>query len=95
MAVIAKWMCDRDNTMFNSKKEADAYDQMLELGEQFTILLEQHIPGIDSTKAEDFGVFLARNKETLVQACKGKPELLMEIGKDIEDNVTPLKAETS
>ena len=95
MAVVAKWMCDRDNTMFNSKKEADAYDQMLELGEQFTTLLEQHIPGIDSTKAEDFGIFLARNKETLVQACKGKPELLMEIGKDIEDNVTPLKAETS
>ena len=95
MAVIAKWMCDRDNTMFDSKKEADAYDQMLELGEQFTALLEQHIPGVDATKAEDFGIFLARNKETLVLACKGKPELLSEIGKEAEDNVTPLKAEAS
>ncbi len=95
MAVVAKWMCDRDNTMFNSKKEADAYDQMLELGEQFTALLEQHIPDVDSTKAEDFGIFLARNKEVLVQACKGKPGLLADMGKNTEDNVTPLKAEAS
>ncbi|MFC1747922.1 YebG family protein [Pseudomonadota bacterium] len=93
MAVIAKWMCDRDNTMFDSKKEADAYDQMLELGEQFTALLEEHIPGVDANKAEDFGIFLARNKETLALACKGKPELLANLGKEVEDNVTPLKAE--
>lgn len=93
MAVVAKWMCDRDNTMFNTKKEADAYDQMLELGEQFTALLEKHIPGVDANKAEDFGIFLAKNKDALVQACKGKPELLSNLGESQEDNVTPIKAE--
>ena len=93
MAVVAKWMCDRDNTMFDSKKDADAYDKMLELGEYFTALIEEHIPGVDGTKAEDFGIFLARHKEEIMQACKGKPELLAELGKTAESNVTPLKVE--
>ncbi|HGX94135.1 MAG TPA: hypothetical protein ENK35_12555 [Candidatus Tenderia sp.] len=95
MAVVAKWMCDRDNTMFDTKKEADAYDQMLELGEQFTALLEQQIPGIDEVKAEEFGIFLAKNKEILVQACKGKPALLAEMTTESNTNVTPLKTEAS
>ncbi len=93
MAVVAKWMCDRDNTMFDTKKEADAYDQMLELGEQFTALLEQQIPGIDEVKAEEFGIFLAKNKEILVQACKGKPALLAEMATEPDTNITPLKSE--
>lgn len=93
MAVVAKWMCDRDNTMFDTKKEADAYDQMLELGEQFTALLEQQIPGIDEVKAEEFGIFLAKNKEILVQACKGKPALLADMTTEPNTNVTPLKTE--
>ena len=46
MAVIAQWMCDRDNSMFNSKKEADAHDKMLELGEQFTALMLEKMPNI-------------------------------------------------
>ncbi len=86
-------MCDRDNTMFDTKKEADAYDQMLELGEQFTALLEQKIPEIDAVKAEEFGIFLAKNKEVLIQACKGKPALLAEIGAPTKASVTPLKTE--
>ncbi len=95
MAVVAKWMCDRDNTMFDTKKEADAYDQMLELGEQFTALLEQQIPDIDAVKAEAFGIFLAKNKEAVVQACKGKPMVLAQIGQDAETNVTPLKSDAA
>jgi len=40
MAVIPKWMCDRDNSMHDLKKDADAHDKMLELAEEFTALLE-------------------------------------------------------
>jgi uncharacterized protein len=79
MAVVARWMCDRDNSMFDSKKDADAYDKMLELGEQFTALLCQQISGIDESKAEEFGIFLARNKDLISLACKGKPEILDEL----------------
>ncbi|AKH69941.1 hypothetical protein IMCC21906_02281 [Spongiibacter sp. IMCC21906] len=92
MAVVAKWMCDRDNSMFDSKKDADAYDKMLELGEQFSELLHRHIPGVDEAKAEEFGIFLARNKDLLAQACKGKPEVLNELISD-DDKVHQLAKE--
>lgn len=79
MAVVAMWKCDRDNSMFDDKKQADAYDKMLELGEQFTALLESQIEGVDEKSAEAFGLLLAKNKELLIQACKGKPEVLGEL----------------
>lgn len=91
MAVIAMWLCDRDESMFNSKKEAEAHDKMLELGEQFTALLEDQISGIDSKQAEVFGILLAKNKDLVMRACKGDSSALSEITQ--QDNVTPLKAE--
>ena len=79
MAVVAMWKCDRDNTMFDDKKQADAYDKMLELAEQFTALLESQVEGVDEKSAEAFGLLLAKNKEQVMTACKGKPEVLAEI----------------
>ena len=79
MAVVAMWKCDRDGSMFDDKKQADAYDKMLELGEQFTALLERHIDGVDEKAAEAFGLLLAENKDIVIQACKGKPESLDEL----------------
>jgi len=79
MAVIAMWKCDRDNSMFENRKEADAHDRMLELGEHFSRLLEQVIPQVDEQAAEEFGLVLARNKELIIQACKGRPEVMSEI----------------
>lgn len=77
--------------MFDNKKEADAHDRMLELGEHFSRLLEQVIPQVDEQAAEEFGLILARNKELVIQACKGKPEVISEIA--LEDKkVTQLNA---
>ena len=90
MAVVAKWMCDRDNTMFDSKKDADAYDKMLELAEQFTALLQREVPGVDDAKAENFGILLAKNKDALVQACKGKVEALKTLSQEQDNNVHAL-----
>ncbi|TNC82276.1 MAG: hypothetical protein C9356_04460 [Oleiphilus sp.] len=94
MPVIAMWKCDRDGSMFDSKKEADAYDKLLELGEQFTALLENQIEGIDEAKAEDFGLLLAKNKELIIQACKGRPEVLGEIINPSSNTVTPIGTAT-
>jgi dsDNA-binding SOS-regulon protein len=79
MAVIAMWKCDRDGTMFENKKNADAHDKMLELGERFTALLESQIKGIDEIQAESFGLLLAKNKDLITLACKGKPQVLDQI----------------
>lgn len=89
MAVIAMWKCDRDGTMFEDKKDAEAHDKMLELGDVFTRLLEKVVPGIDESKAEEFGLILARNKEQVVLACKGKVEAMDEVIAG-PDNVTKL-----
>lgn len=78
MAVIAVWQCDRDGAMFKNKKDADDHDKMLELAENITALIEQNITGIDEAQAESIGLLLAKRRDILARACKGKPELLLE-----------------
>ena len=91
MAVIAMWKCDRDGTMFDDKKAADAHDKMLELGDVFTRLLEQVVPGVDEAKAEEFGLIMARHKDQVVLACKGKIDAMDEVIAG-PNNVTKLDA---
>ena len=95
MAVVAMWKCDRDDSMFDSKKDADAHDKMLELAENFSLLLEKQIKGISEQDAESIGLLLSKNRDVLITACKGKPELLLDIGNETqreESNITPLTA---
>ena len=95
MAVVAMWKCDRDDTMFDNKKDADAHDKMLELAENFSLLLSRQIEGLGEQDAEDIGLLLSRNKSVLIAACKGNPDLLLEIGSESEQeasNITPLAA---
>ncbi len=90
MAVIAMWKCDRDGSMFEDKKAADEHDKMLELGEVFTRLLQRVIPGVDELKAEEFGLIMARHKEQVMLACKGKIDAMEEVGAG-PSNVTKLE----
>lgn len=95
MAVVAMWKCDRDDTMFDNKKDADAHDKMLELAENFSLFLAKQIEGISEQDAENIGLLLSKNKNVLIAACKGNPDLLLEIGSDNEQeasNITPLAA---
>ncbi|MEJ2415877.1 MAG: YebG family protein [Exilibacterium sp.] len=89
MAIVAVWKCDRDGSMFDNKKDAEEHDKMLELAANITRLIEQRIDGIDEQASEKIGLMLARNRETLVKACKGKPELLLEEGLIQEPEVAP------
>lgn len=95
MAVVAMWKCDRDDAMFDSKKDADAHDKMLELAENFSLLLEKQIEGISEQDAENIGLLLSKNKNILIAACKGQPGLLLDIGSEDQQetsNITPLAA---
>jgi dsDNA-binding SOS-regulon protein len=95
MAVVAMWKCDRDGAMFGNKKDADAHDKMLELAESFSLFLGKHVADISEQDAENIGLLLSRNKNILVAACKGNPDLLLEIGSDNQQdasNVTSLAA---
>lgn len=78
MAVIAVWKCDRDNSMFTNKKDAEEHDKMLELAENITALIESNIDGIDEKHSEAIGILLSKCRENLAKACKGKPEVLLD-----------------
>ncbi|PCK02587.1 MAG: hypothetical protein COA42_21900 [Alteromonadaceae bacterium] len=97
MAVVAVWKCDRDGTMFDNKKDAEEYDKMLELAANITSLIEAQIPGIDESHSETIGLILAKRRDKLAIACKGKPEVLLQEEKKeaSDDNVTPLTANSS
>lgn len=95
MAVVAMWKCDRDDTMFDNKKDADAHDKMLELAENFSLFLGKHIAGLSEQEAENIGLLLSKNKSGLIAACKGNPDSLLGIDGDNEQeasNITPLAA---
>ena len=77
MAVIPMWQCDRDGSMFADKKAAEEHDRMLELAECLTTFLQDQMT-LDDTIAEEIGLVLARNKELITRAFKGKPALLLE-----------------
>ena len=88
MAVVAMWKCDRDDTMYESKKEADAHDKMLELAENFSLFLGKNIQGISEKDAENIGLLLSKNKAVLIAACKGDPDLLLSLGEDEQQEPT-------
>ena len=95
MTVVAMWKCDRDNTMYENKKDADAHDKMLELAESFSLFLGKHIDSISEKDSENIGLLLSKNKNVLIAACKGNPELLVGLGEDEQQepsNITPLTA---
>jgi dsDNA-binding SOS-regulon protein len=78
MAVVAVWKCDRDDSMFTNKKDAEEHDKMLELAENITALIESNIEGINEKHSEAIGILLSKHRENLAKACKGKPEVLLE-----------------
>ena len=78
MAVIPMWQCDRDGSMFADKKAAEEHDRMLELAESLTSFLQYKMTIADDI-AEEIGLLMARNKDVLLRAFKGKPETLLEL----------------
>ncbi|QKX18486.1 YebG family protein [Microbulbifer sp. YPW1] len=98
MAVVAVWKCDRDGAMFDNKKDAEEHDKMLELAANITALIERNIEGVSEEASEEIGLMLAKRREVLAKACKGKPEELLAAEETSEqsdnsgENVTPLAA---
>lgn len=84
MAVVTLFMSDSDpeKQMFKSKKEADDYDKKLALAENLSSFISQHIGDVDDALAESLGMLIADNKDRLLAALKGKPEVLFQTDED-------------
>ena len=93
MAVIAVWKCDRDGSLFDTKKEAEVYDKSFELAETITLFLNHEISGIDGEISKKIGLALASRKDDLLKACKGKTEGLLpkEETPEMEEDVAALE----
>ncbi len=83
MSITPMWRVDRDGSMFTDKKAAEEHDKMLELAGNLSSLLDSSFT-IDEKLAEDIGLLLARNKDVLAKAFKGKPDLILNINQEQE-----------
>ena len=81
MAVEIKYVVVRngeEKMTFVSKKEADAYDKMLDMADELGQLLQQGPVSLDENQCEALGLYLATQLEPLSQILKGSR--LAEIG---------------
>ncbi|WP_052283341.1 YebG family protein [Kluyvera genomosp. 1] len=93
MAVETKFVVVRkgeEKMTFASKKEADAYDRLLDMAEAFTDLLLQSGKPLDETLAEDLGLYFAEQKVAVQHILRTSklPELNSPTEDDMSDSET-------
>ena len=74
VAVIIKYIVERkgvEKMTFTSKKEADAYDKMLDSADQLAAFLGESSVMLDDNQLEELGLYLASNKEVVMSLFKG------------------------
>ncbi len=74
MAVIVKYVVVRDGEekmTFATKKEADAYDRMLDIADNLYIFFKAEDFELDERQMEDISLKLAREKDNIMKILKG------------------------
>ncbi len=74
MAVIVKYVVERKGEevmTFSSKQDADAYDKMLDLADELVPFLKE-AELLEEAQQEEIALYLAKNKEQLLNLLKGK-----------------------
>ncbi|MBT6339573.1 MAG: YebG family protein [Desulfobacula sp.] len=78
MAVIVKYIVVRngeEKMTFATKKEADAYDKMLDIADNLFEFLESSKIKLSENQLEDISLLLADNKDKLIPILRGvKPK---------------------
>tara|TARA_R110001583_G_scaffold17770_3_gene71727 strand:- start:11073 stop:11336 length:264 start_codon:yes stop_codon:yes gene_type:complete len=75
VAVIIKYIVERkgvEKMTFTSKKEADAYDKMLDSADQIALFLSESPVSLDDQQLEELGLYVASNKDILQNLFKGQ-----------------------
>ncbi|MCT7940215.1 MULTISPECIES: YebG family protein [Shewanella] len=83
MAVITQFVVVREGVekmTFTSKKEADAYDKMLDVVDSLVPFLSASELNLDENTCEQLAFYLATNKDELGNLLKGvvKPKSIVE-----------------
>jgi len=100
MAVVIKYVVERNGVermTFTSKKDADAYDKMLDIAESMELMLEKIDVALSEQQVETLALEIAKNKEQFMQALKGNKAPAEKAPKEKKaettkaDNVTDIK----
>ncbi|KZN66994.1 YebG family protein [Pseudoalteromonas luteoviolacea] len=99
MAVVVKYVVERNGVermTFTSKKEADAYDKMLDVAEALEGMLEKVDVPLSEQQVESLALEMAKYKDDFISVLKGsKPAAEKETKKPAkkadEDKVTAIK----
>lgn len=74
MAVVVKYIVVRNGVekmTFTSKKEADAYDKMLDIADELYEYIETAGLDIKEERLEELSLFLSQNKDQVMGILKG------------------------
>ncbi len=74
MAVIVKYVVVRDgkeDMIFTTKREAEAYDKMLDVAEQLQAFLQAAEVDVPEDTLENLTFFMAKNRDELGKLLKG------------------------
>lgn len=74
MAVIVKYVVVRDgkeDMIFTTKKEADAYDKMLDIAEQLHVFIQTSEIDIATDQLDDLTFFMAQHRDEIGRMLKG------------------------
>ncbi|KAA1154068.1 MULTISPECIES: YebG family protein [Pseudoalteromonas] len=90
MAVVVKYVVERNGVermTFTTKKEADAYDKMLDIAESLELMLEKVDVPLSEQQIESLALEIAKSKEDFMTILKG--------GKDPVVTKVPTKTKKS
>lgn len=97
MAVITQFVVVREGVekmTFTSKKEADAYDKMLDIADNLVPFIHKADLGIDESVSEKLAFFFANNKDELSNLLKGVVQVNSTPTEKSVAKKAPKKAET-
>ncbi|XXN65963.1 YebG family protein (plasmid) [Enterobacter ludwigii] len=97
MAVETKYVVVRkgeEKMTFANKKDADAWDKMLDMADAFTDWLQQHQPELGEAQAEALGLLLAEQKDAVqhILRTSKRPDV---VKRDVADAEEPAEASTA
>ena len=77
MAVVVKYVVERNGVermTFTTKKEADAYDKMLDIAESLEMMLEKVDVPLSEQQIESLALEMAKEKDQFMAVLKGAKE---------------------
>ncbi|QLE08806.1 YebG family protein [uncultured Pseudoalteromonas sp.] len=95
MAVVVKYVVERNGVermTFTTKKEADAYDKMLDIAESLELMLEKVDVPLSEQQIESLALEMAKEKDQFMAVLKGAKEVPAKPKKSkSDDNVADIK----